>query len=48
MTLLCFLVWEHFSYKLLSMHGEKTLGFHQKYLNLCSEDVKRSYGFETT
>ncbi len=24
------------------------LGFHQKYLNLCSEDERRSYGFRTT
>ncbi len=33
---------------LLSMQGQKALGFHQKYLNLCSEDEQRSYGFETT
>ncbi len=33
---------------LLSMEGEKALGFHQKYLNLCSEDERRSYGFGTT
>ncbi len=26
----------------------KALGFHQKYLNLCSEDERRSYGFGTT
>jgi len=24
------------------------IGFHQKYLNLCSKDEWRSYGFETT
>ncbi len=23
---------------MLSMEGQKALGFHQKYLNLCSED----------
>ncbi len=23
---------------LLSMHGQKALGFHQNYLNLCSKD----------
>jgi len=28
--------------------GWKALGFHQKYLNLCSEDERRSYGFGTT
>ncbi len=33
------------SVALLSM---KALGFHQKYLNLCSEDEQRSYGFGTT
>ncbi len=33
---------------LLSMESQKALGFHQKYLNLCSEDEWRSYGFETT
>ncbi len=27
---------------LLSMEGQKALGFHQKYLNLCSEDERRS------
>ncbi len=27
---------------------QKALGFHQKYLNLCSEDGRRSYGFWTT
>ncbi len=30
------------------MQGQKALGFHQKYLNLCSEDERRSYGFGTT
>ncbi len=25
------------------MQGQKALGFHQKYLNLCSEDERRSY-----
>ncbi len=33
---------------LLSMEGQRALGFHQKYLNLCSEDERRSYGFEMT
>ncbi len=32
---------------LLSMEGQRALGFHQKYLNLCSEDERRSYGFGT-
>ncbi len=27
---------------------KRALGIHQKYLNLCSEDEWRSYGFETT
>ncbi len=33
---------------LLSMKGQKVLGFYQKYLNLCSEDERKSYGFITT
>ncbi len=33
---------------LLSMQGQKALGFHQKYLNLSFEDERRSYGFGTT
>ncbi len=33
---------------LLSMQGQKTLGFHQKYLNVCSIDERRSYGFGMT
>ncbi len=33
---------------LLSMQRLKALGFLQKYLNLCSEDERRSYGFGTT
>ncbi len=36
------------SFELLSMEGQKALGFHQKYLILCSEDKQRSYGFGTT
>ncbi len=32
---------------LLSMQDQK-VKFHQKYLNLCSEDERRSYGFATT
>ncbi len=47
MSLLCF--WAlNVSVALLSMQGQKALGFHQKYLNLCSEDEQRSYGFGTT
>ncbi len=30
------------------MEGQRALGIHQKYLNLCSEDERRSYGFRTT
>ncbi len=33
---------------LVSMQGQKALGFHQKYLNLCCEDEQRSYGFGMT
>ncbi len=33
---------------LVSMEVQKALGFNQKYLNLCSEDERRSYWFETT
>ncbi len=33
---------------LLSMEGQRALGIHQKYLNLCSEDERRSYRFGTT
>ncbi len=33
---------------LQSMQGQKALAFHQKYLNLCSGDERRSYGFGTT
>ncbi len=33
---------------LLSMEGQKALTFHHKYLNLCSEDERRSYRFGTT
>ncbi len=36
------------SVAVLSIQGQKALGFHQKYLNLCSEDEWRSYGFGTT
>ncbi len=32
----------------LYMQGQKALGFHQKYLNLCSENEQGSYGFGTT
>ncbi len=27
----------------MSMNGQKALGFHNKYLNLCSEDERGSY-----
>ncbi len=30
------------------MEGQRALRFHQKYLNLFSEDERRSYGFGTT
>ncbi len=33
---------------LLSMEGQKALGFHQKYLNLCSKDERWSYSLGTT
>ncbi len=33
------------SVPLLSIEGQKALGFNQKYLNLCSEDERKSYGF---
>ncbi len=33
------------SVALLSMEGQKALGFHLKYLNLCTEDERRSYKF---
>ncbi len=36
------------SVALLSMQGQKALGFHQKYLNLCSEDEWKPYRFGTT
>ncbi len=36
------------SVALLSMERQRALGFHQKYLNLCFEDERRSYGFGTT
>ncbi len=36
------------SVALLSMQGQKALGFHQKYFCLCSDDERRSYGFGTT
>ncbi len=32
----------------MTQRGQKALGFHQKYLNLSSEDERRSYGFGTT
>ncbi len=33
---------------LMFTQNQKALRFHQKYLNLCSEDERRSYGFGTT
>ncbi len=39
---------ENISVVLLSMQGQRALRFNQKYLNLCSEDERRSYGFGTT
>ncbi len=33
---------------LLSMEGQKALGVHQKYRNLCFEDKRRSYGLGMT
>ncbi len=36
------------SVALLSMAGQKALRFHRNYLNLCSEDERRSYRFGTT
>ncbi len=32
---------------LLSIEGQRALRFNQNHLNLCSEDVRRSYGFRT-
>ncbi len=33
---------------LLSTEGQRARRFDQKYLHLCSEDERRSYGFGTT
>ncbi len=33
---------------LLSMEGLRAHGKYQKYLNLCAEDERRSYGFGMT
>ncbi len=47
MSLHCF--WAlNVSVSLLSMQGQKALRFHQTYLNFCSEDEWRTYGFGTT
>ncbi len=47
MSLLCF--WTLIVLiTLLSMEGQKALKFHQKYLNLCSEDEQRFYRFGMT
>ncbi len=39
---------ENISVVFLSMEGQIALRFHQKHLNLCSEDEWRSYRFGTT
>ncbi len=36
------------TFQLLSVEGHIALRFHQKHLNLCSGDERRSYGFVTT
>ncbi len=36
----------YFSCVILSMQGQRALGLYQKYINLCSEDERRSYGLE--
>ncbi len=47
MSLLCF--WALIMLgSLRSMEGQRALWFHQKYLNLCSKDERRSYGVGTT
>ncbi len=46
MYLLRFWTWEHFS--CVAVEGQIPLRFHQKYVNLCSEDEEPSYGFGTT
>ncbi len=47
MSMLSFWTWEHCSCVAVYA-GQRALRFHQKYLNLCSEDERRSYGFGTT
>ncbi len=39
---------ENISVVLLCMEGQRALGFHHKYHQLCSEDEWSSYGFGTT
>ncbi len=46
-VLTTFLGLEHIIW-VASMEGWKALRFHQKYLNLCSEDERRSCEFGTT
>ncbi len=36
------------SVAMLSMQGQKALGFHEKHLDLGFEDKQRSYGFGKT
>ncbi len=47
-VLTTFLGLERGTFNVLSMEGQKALGFHQKYLNLWSEDDRGSYWFGTT
>ncbi len=47
MSFLRFWVWEHLSC-IVVYGGSKTHRFHKKYLNLCSEDERKSYGVGTT
>ncbi len=46
-VLTTFLCLERGSY-IVYMQGQKALEFHQKYLNLCSEEEQNPYGFERT
>ncbi len=47
MISLCFWAWEHFSF-IAVYGGSEAFEFHQIFLNLCSEDEQRSYGFGMT
>ncbi len=49
LTMSFLLFWAlHMIVALLYMQGQKTLGFHRKYLNLCFENKQKSYGFGKT